>query len=108
MAVTVENSGTQTASINTEHSLHTDADAKVFQSFVDLSNMASGDILQVYVYVMPKGSSTRRLAFFAEYYDAPTEKVAVSPPVASAFSYELAIKQTAGTGRNFDWSVVSV
>ena len=44
MSVTVEGSGTQTATINTEHTLHTNSGAKVLTLLVDTANMANGTL----------------------------------------------------------------
>ena len=108
MAVTVENSGTQAASISTEHSLHSDTDAKVFQSIVDLTNMVDDDVVEIRVYVKAASGGTKRLAFFASFKHDQGDAHCVTPPIASPYYYELTLKQTAGTGRNFDWIVLSV
>ena len=47
MAVTIEASGTQTATIDTEHTLATETDAKVYVLLVDTKNMVNGDELEL-------------------------------------------------------------
>lgn len=50
MAVTAQGSGTQTATVTTEHTLLDIAVAGVFNLEVDTVNMAAGDILELRVY----------------------------------------------------------
>ena len=109
MAVTIENSGTQTAIIDTEHTLDTDADAKVFVLLVDTKAMVLGDILELRGKVKVLTGSTLALVYFATYAHVQEEIVKASVPVTSpGFQMDFTLKQTAGTGRAFEWSVVSI
>lgn len=111
MAVAIETSGTQTATINTEHSLATLAVAKVLTLVVDTNNMQNDDILELRVYEKVLTGSTRRLVFIGSFRDIPVEPIKVSVPVPSAgftSGFEATLKQTQGTGRSYDWSIRSV
>ncbi len=110
MAWTVEGSGTQTATISTEHSLHTNSGAKTFVFIVDTVNMVEGDVLELRVYLMVLSGGTRRVAYLATYAHGQDEPIKISLPVPSpgqTNGFEASLKQTAGTGRSFPWSVVS-
>lgn len=111
MAVTSHASGTQTAVISTEHFLTSPNVAGVFELFVDLVNMASGDVMELRVYKMVLTSGTQRVMYYARYEGAqPTEdliarSLAVSNHLTDTNAIRFSLKQTEGTGRNFPWDV---
>ena len=109
MAVSVKSSGNQTATLTTEHTLLDTTDAGVYQGFIDLTNLANGDTLEVRVYVKANSSATLSVVFAVSLKDAPTADalVLVTPPLMSAVEWKMTIKQTAGTGRAFQWGVFS-
>lgn len=100
-------SGTQTATISTEHTLTTQTTADVFVLSVNLTNMASGDTLELRAKtkVLTGGSAVEAVLFTLS--DAQTEKVAWIE-VPSEWSCAFTLKQTAGTGRAYEWSVAKV
>lgn len=112
MAVTAEGSGTQTATINTEHTLQDVAEAGTFTFHVDCNAMAAGDILELRVYQMVLTGGTRRVAYYQIYLDAqPADDVIkISVPISNeltdAGALRFTLKQTAGTGRAFPWKVL--
>lgn len=109
MALAVEE-GTQTATVSTEHTLNAtspETTHAVVQVFVDLGNMAQDDDLELRVKEKVKSGGTQRLVFFATYADAQSEAF-VSPPLQLKNGWDVTLKQTAGTGRNFDWSIRKV
>jgi len=111
MANTVEGSGTQTATINTEHSLHTNAGAKTFVLYVDTNAMVNGDELELRVKMKVLTGGTVREVFFGTYAHVQGDPIKTSIPVVApghTSGIEFTLKQTAGTGRSFDWSVISV
>lgn len=113
MAVTASASGTQTATVTTEHQLADTAAAGVYTFHVDTSAMVAGDILELRVYQMELTSGTSRVLFFHAYYGAqPTDDVMkVSLPIGNELTDSTALrfslKQTFGTGRAFPWKVLS-
>lgn len=111
MAVTSHAEGTQTATINTEHFLGTDPDATdgAFQFVVDLSNMVKGDDLEIRVYeaaLSSDGASQQVACFYVN--NAQIDTLFMSPALVLLHRWRFSIKQTAGTGRNFKWSIRKV
>jgi hypothetical protein len=111
MGVTVESSGTQTATIGTEHTLFDTASAATRTLFVDVTNLASGDALELHIYKMAKSAGTRLSVYKTLITGAqPTDDLGrISVPISTGLTDSGAIrftlKQTLGTGRNFDWTV---
>ena len=107
MAVTVKSSGNQTATISTEHTLLDTTDAGVYQGLVDLTNLADGDVLELRVYIKANSSATLSVAFIVVLRDAQASDglVVVTPPCMSPVEWKFTLKQTAGTGRSFQWGV---
>lgn len=113
MAVTSAGSGTQTATVTTEHTLLDVATAGVYTLHVDTVNMVAGDILELRIYQIILTSGTRRVAYIGVYYGAqPTDDVIkISVPIGNeltdAGSLRFTLKQTFGTSRNFPWKVLT-
>lgn len=103
--------GTQTAVINTEHSLTTATVAGTFQIVVDISAMVAGDILELRAKRKVLTSGTEVSEDLTILVDAPAtdDKVVEGefyPNLnTDAASLEWTLKQTAGTGRAFPWQV---
>ena len=108
MAVTESDSGTQAATINTEHSLASDSVAGVYMLAVDTVNMANGDVLELRVKTKVLTSGTARLAYLATYAHVQADpiKYSIPVPIQEDGGISATLKQTAGTGRNFDWSLL--
>ncbi len=99
-------SGTQTATINTEHTLQTITNPGVYQLNVDVHNLASGDLVQLRAKkkIVSAGSAREEWMYF--WQDAQGEfDAAVLPPVAGTTQTVFTLKQTTGTGRIYDWSI---
>lgn len=105
---TSPNNGTQTATIDTEHTLATVTTAGSYELLVDLTNLAADDVvlLRAYVKVLTGGSYrlVDRAAFGGPV--TPTNKVARYYPIGVVYGVQYTLEQTDGTGRNFDWAVV--
>lgn len=100
--------GSQTAVITTEHTLSTQSSAGVFVLLVDLTNMAGGDVLELRVKAKARSAeASAKVAYFATYANAQGIPIAVSVPIAATYAV-FTLKQTAGTGRAYPWSVVSL
>lgn len=112
MAVTAQGSGTQAASIGTEHTLLDIATTGVYTWHVDMVNMAAGDIVELRVYQMVLTGGTRRVAYYVVLVDAQpadgliyiSDEIGNELTDSGALRYTL--KQTSGTGRNFPWKVL--
>lgn len=113
MTVVATGSGTQTATISTEHTLQDVAAAGVYTLHVDTVNMAAGDTLELRVYQMVLTSGTRRVAYVKTFYGAQSadDLIKISVPIANELTdsgaLRFTLKQTAGTGRSFPWKVLS-
>jgi hypothetical protein len=113
MAVTSVASGTQSATVTTEHTLAALEAAGVYILFVDTVNMVAGDVLELRIKRMVLTSGTVRVGYFMAYYGAqPTDdlikvSVPISHDLTDTDSIVFTLKQTFGTSRNFPWKVVS-
>lgn len=112
MAVSAQGSGTQTATITTEHTLLDIAIAGTFTFHVDTINMASGDTLELRIYQIILTGGTRRVAYKVTYVDVQSsdDLIKISVPISNeltdAGALRFTLKQTAGTGRAFPWKVL--
>lgn len=108
MTLSVVASGTQTASIGTEHTLSAPSASNVYQLIVNLENMVNGDVIELrFKRKILSGSAAAQTVFFATYANAPGTdgELALSPPAPCPHGCAVTLKQTAGTGRDFDWSL---
>lgn len=112
MAVTAQGSGTQTATISTEHTLLDVAVAGTFTLHVDANAMTAADVTELRVYQIVLTGGTRRVAYYARYEGAqPTDdQIKISVPISNELTDAGAIRftltQTAGTGRAYPWKVL--
>lgn len=104
MAWTVDASGSQTATINTEHILDSPATIGTYVYSIDTVNLVNGDLVELRVYDMVDGTNYRQI-WKATYQHAQINNGKVSPPLAVTTQAKFTLKQTAGTGRAFPWSV---
>lgn len=107
-----ENSnGSQTATIDTEHTLATITTAGVYVLRVDTANMVVLDRVVLRAKTESRVSeSTLLLLYEAAFSDIQIEVLKDSPPVASPASGQcrFTLEQTDGTGRVFEWSIIDL
>lgn len=109
MPVTVESSGTQAATVGTEHSLAVLTGPKSFMLVIDLGNMVNGDEVELRAKAKVLSGGTRKQMDFAVFQHAQPEPVAIFGPFPGGHDCEFSLKQTAGaSGRSFDWGAWSV
>jgi hypothetical protein len=111
LAVTAFASGTQSATVTTEHFLSSPNVAGTFTLHVDTVNMVAGDVLELRVYQMVLTSGTTRVAYLATWYGAQTDDpIKISVPISNELTdtnaLRFSLKQTFGTSRNFPWKVL--
>lgn len=112
MAVTAQATGTQAATVGTEHQVADVGVAAVFTFHVDCINLADGDVVELRVYQMVLTAGTARVVFQQAYYGAQLadDVIKVSIPISNELtdstSLRFSIKQTFGTGRSFPWKVL--
>lgn len=109
MASSVNSSGSQTATISTEHTLATiTATAAVFSVVVDVANLTTSstpDILEIRVYGKARSTDSERLIKVWTMMGTQSETLWFSPPLISPHYFKVTLKQTQGTGRSFPWAV---
>lgn len=109
MAVTSAASGTQTATVNAEHTLATKTDVGVYVLVVDLGNLVVGDELELRLKTKALSGGTSRLAYMASFGpQVPACLVTYSIPVPIDTEIVATLKQTAGTSRDFPWNLLKM
>lgn len=121
MSWTLDQSGTQTATINTEHTLGSAATTNATYILkVQTKNMANGDVLELRAYTkVLSGDTTNTMIYSATYANlqgdgaasgssASGDVIKMSVAIPSDISITFTLKQTAGTGRSYDWVILRV
>ena len=106
MAVQSADSGSQSCTLDTEHTLATETTPGVYVLVLDTSAMVNGDVLIVRIYTKDKSAGTSRIAYTATYAHVQAEPHKYSVPVPSDTEWKASIEQTDGTGRSIDWNVL--
>lgn len=107
---TLEASGTQTATLTTEHTLSGSAftSNKTYVLVVDIAAMVNGETLELRAYSTCLSAGTERLMWYATYIHAQTEAIVMSAPLPSDISCKFTLEQNGGTGRAYPWKVLSL
>lgn len=100
--------GTQTAVVSTEHTLATDTTGQTYVFVVDCANLAMGDTVELRVYTKCLSGGTERLAYLRSYSNTQGEPIKYSVPVPADISCKVTLKQTAGSARQFPWSLLQI
>lgn len=104
MTWTVDSSGSQSAVISTEHSLATPTTSATYVFSIDAVNLVLGDSVELRVYDKVDGTNYAQM-WKATFSNPQANNAKVSPPIAVTTQAKFTLKQTAGTGRSFPWSV---
>jgi hypothetical protein len=105
-------SGTQTATVTTEHYLTSPNVAGTFTLHVDTVNMQAGDVLELRIYQMVLTGGTGRVAYYARFDGTqPTDDlIKISVPISNDLTdtnaLRFSLKQAFGTSRDFPWKVL--
>ena len=105
-------SGSQAATVTTEHTLNSPSAAGTYILCVDTSVLAANDVLELRVYQATLTGGTQRVAYLMIYYGVqPTDDVEkVSIPIGNdlveANALKFTLKQTFGTSRTFPWKIL--
>jgi len=113
MAGSVSSSGTQTATIGTEHTLKADSVPAAYELHVDTNAMAGGDTLELRLKEnVLSGGTVRSAVFFtrsgAAAEAAPNGFIVCLGPFFFDQGVTATLKQTAGTGRAYPWKLLRV
>lgn len=103
-------SGTQTATVSTEHTLYTSAAGGTFILEVDLSAMLSGDTVKLRLKGKTLSGGSVKTKYVETYFDAPAEADAIarSIPLPDDLAVAFTLEQSAGTSRSYPWKVLSL
>lgn len=111
MSLTITASGTQSATVTTEHTLTTLTGAKTFTLHVDCNAMSHGsgtaDELELRIKANVLSAGTERVVYMATFVGAQDIPIKVSLPVPVPQTATVTLKQTAGTGRSFPWAITT-
>lgn len=100
-----QTTGSQSASIGTEHTLASPTTAGTYVLEVDTSNLVNGDLVELRVYNKVDGTNYRQV-WKGAYQHIQVDNNKASPPLALAGAgAKFTLKQTAGTGRSFPWAL---
>lgn len=111
MAVTKVASGTQAATIATEHTLTTQTTANVYVLELSLNNMTAGDETTLRLLTQRStGSTVLQLAYIAHFGPLAPELVKTySLPVPVDLRIRATLEQTTGsTGISYDWKLLGL
>lgn len=105
---TVLDSGTQTCTVTTNHTLSTQTTHATYCIRLNLANMVDGstpDRMVIRAYVKTLTGSTEQMEMEQYFEGAQTLKSWCSTPIWSPFSVKFILTQLTGTSRNVEWSV---
>ncbi len=110
MAWSEEEDGSQTAVIDTEHTLGTDPQTTdgTFQLYVDVNAHVAGDVTLFRFYEAARSAGTERGMILGTIAGAQVNDLWFSVPVLSIFGAKFTLEQTEGTGRSFDFSIRAI
>lgn len=109
MTASVVTSGSQTATISTEHSLYDSTTAGTFQLAVDTSVLSGSESVELRAYTkVINTSGTYRQAAVVTIQAGDPSPGSISPPLLCPNGAKFTLKQLSGTGRSFDWAVWSI
>lgn len=99
-------SGSQTATISTEHSLTSQTGIGIYVLLVDTTNMAGGDEIHLKIKTKRLYGETLTLAYDYTFTGAQAEPHKYSVPVPSDVEIVCTLTQTTGTGQVFPWKLL--
>lgn len=105
---TSKTSGTQAATISTEHTLATISEAGTYVLAVDTGALALGDVLELRVKTKVRAGDTSRTAYFATFAHAQGDPNKYSIPIPITDEVVFTLKQVSGVGRSFPWNVIAL
>jgi hypothetical protein len=111
MSVSVTTDGSQTATLNTDHTLVTQTGptgGAVYQLRVDAAALVNGERLILTLRTRARTSGTTRAIYRAVFDDVQSDPIKDSPAVAVPATSELVavLRQERGTGRAFPWALL--
>lgn len=115
MAITVESFTGSEAVSTTEWSMTTDTAGPdvdttegVFQAFLDLNALAVGDVFEFTVYEKVRTGDTQRVVYSAQFANAQSQPVWVSPTLILGVGWDMTLLKISGTDRTINWRISQV
>lgn len=110
MPISIATSGSQTATLNTDHTLATQAGptgGAIYQLRVDTNALANGERVLLTLQTRARVADTTRTLYQAVFEHAQGDPIKDSPAVAVPASSEVVaiLRQEGGTGRAFPWAL---
>lgn len=110
MPISIADSGSQTATLNTDHTLATQAGptgGAIYQLRVDTNALANGERVILTLRTRARVADTTRTLYQAVFEHAQGDPIKDSPAVAVPASSEVVaiLRQEGGTGRAFPWAL---
>ena len=104
----IKTEGSQSATLDTEHTLATVTDSGTYVLVVDLANMVNNDRLILRIKTKLTSGDTSQLAYEATYAHAQSRDNVYSVPVPSPIEFVATLEQTDGTGRTYIWAIYNL
>lgn len=98
--------GTQSATIDSLHTLSSQTGVGVYVLKIDTGNMVTGDTLEISIFDKVLSGGTLRLTQFVKLVDAQDVPNWRSDAIPVDVEISVAIKQTSGTGSSFPWKLL--
>jgi hypothetical protein len=111
MAIAEHETGSQTATLDTEHTLNTTSPETtdgVFQFVIDVANMARADATIIRIKEKCRSGDTQRLIHQWVLANDQADDLWVSPSLILLHGWDFTLEQTDGTGRAYPWSIRKV
>lgn len=75
---------------------------------MDVNALAAGEVLELRIKGKVLSSSTERLILLQTYVGTVSDPHTQSPPIPMPQGGTITLKQTSGTGRSYDWAVITL
>lgn len=107
---TLKSSGTQTATVGTEHYLLSTSDNGTYILIVNVKNMIAGDTTELRLYLSTTDGAQADVCYYGKLQGAQGSdaSVYISVPLPSYSGCSFTLKQTAGTSRQFQWQILAL
>lgn len=107
---TLKSSGTQAATVGTEHYLLSTSDNGTYILIVNAENMVSGDTTELRLYLSTTDGAQPDVCYYGKLQGAQGSdaRVYISVPLPSYSGCSFTLKQTAGTSRTYQWQVLAL
>ncbi|QEX18488.1 hypothetical protein FRZ44_37950 [Hypericibacter terrae] len=101
-------SGTETSLTTNTAGPDVETSDGVFQTFIDLNAMATGDEFQIKAYEKVQSSDTQRVVYQSNPVGPQSPPIFVMPSLVLINGWDITLKKIAGTDRTITWSIRKV